>query len=394
MEGILTKKEWIRIAKEYRTPLYLFDCGLLKARTEKIRKAIGGDTGLCYAMKANPFLTGEMAEWTDRIEVCSPGEMHICIRKEIDPSRILLSGVNKTKQDIEEAMAYGVRHFTAESRLHMHLLDLVSRERKTSILVYLRLSSGNQFGMDLTDMTEIVKNRENFPFCALRGIHYFAGTQKKMGRHQEKDFQKILSALETLKEQAGFDAEEIEYGPGFYFPYFEEEEPDDLNCVSRLAEVIHGAAGGRKVTVEMGRYFAAECGYYLTSVCDAKTNDGNHFLIIDGGIHHVNYFGGMMGLKVPHLQHIKPFESVDSAAEPENTCICGSLCTTADVIIRSLPLVSPAPGDLLLFENAGAYSCTESSALFLSRDLPKVLMKKDGRLWTVRDAVPTYGLNC
>ena len=78
-------EELIRLGSKYKTPLYIFDCDSLKARVDAIREKLGPEVSLCYAMKANPFLTAEMARLTDRIEVCSPGEMKICIREEISP---------------------------------------------------------------------------------------------------------------------------------------------------------------------------------------------------------------------------------------------------------------------------------------------------------------------
>ncbi len=391
-------EELIRLGSKYQTPLYVFDCDSLKARVDVIREKLGPDISLCYAMKANPFLTGEMAVLTDRIEVCSPGEMKICIREGICPQKILLSGVQKAKEDVLEALEYGVRTFTAESVLQMQLLDEVSREQKVHICVYPRLTAGSQFGMDFSDLAEIIHVRDKYEFCEIRGIHYFAGTQRKSPRHQDKDFRKIQEALKTLKEKENYEPEELEYGPGLYFPYFEGEEEDDLSSVDELREILEQNGGGVKITVEMGRYFAAECGYYLTSVCDAKTNDGSRYLILDGGIHHLNYFGGMMGLKVPHFMHL-PWngttwgEPACCRADLQEYCLCGSLCTTADVIVRAALLKDPAPGDLLIFRNTGAYSVTESNALFLSRNLPKVVMAKKGRSWMEREDFGTYGLN-
>ena len=34
----------------------------------------------------------------------------------------------------------------------------------------------------------------------------------------------------------------------------------------------------------MGRYFAAPCGYYITRIDDIKNNDGENFIIVDGGM--------------------------------------------------------------------------------------------------------------
>ena len=51
----------------------------------------------------------------------------------------------------------------------------------------------------------------------------------------------------------------------------------------------------------------------------------------------------------------------------------GSLCTVNDILVKNLPLRSARTGDVLVFENTGAYSVTEGMSLFLCRDLPKIL---------------------
>ena len=73
--------------------------------------------------------------------------------------------------------------------------------------------------------------------------------------------------------------------------------------------------------------------------------------------------------------------------------LCGSLCTTNDVLVRSISLTGLQPGDLLVFENAGAYSVTEGLGLFLSRDLPQIVLWQNGAPQLVRGFTPTHPLN-
>ena len=95
------KKEQLEYAAaRYGTPLYIFNMDILKKQAERLKQALGDETGLCYAMKANPFLTKDMAEYVDRIEVCSMGEFEICRRMEIPPEKLFISGVLKKKEDI------------------------------------------------------------------------------------------------------------------------------------------------------------------------------------------------------------------------------------------------------------------------------------------------------
>lgn len=85
------------IAK-YGTPLYVFNIDEMQKSVELFRQKLQGSADICFAMKANPFLTKQMAEVVDRIEVCSMGEFEICRKLGIDAKKILISGVLKKKK--------------------------------------------------------------------------------------------------------------------------------------------------------------------------------------------------------------------------------------------------------------------------------------------------------
>ena len=110
--------------RKYGTPLYVFDLDILKEQTERIRAGFGPEINLCYAMKANPFLTGYMAQWSDRIEVCSMGEFRICRKLQVPPEKLFISGVMKKRDDIREILAYcGNRcAYTVESHCISNIL--------------------------------------------------------------------------------------------------------------------------------------------------------------------------------------------------------------------------------------------------------------------------------
>ena len=73
--------------------------------------------------------------------------------------------------------------------------------------------------------------------------------------------------------------------------------------------------------------------------------------------------------------------------------ICGSLCSTNDILIRKYHK-GLSEGDLISFENIGAYSVTEGINLFLSRTLPCVLLRKKKYDYEVqREYVESYILN-
>ena len=101
----MTREEiLIRGAEKYGTPLYIFDIDQAAKQVRSFREILGENTGLCFAMKANPFLVKQMAGLTDRIEVCSMGEFYICREIGIPGEKVFISGVVKKKEDIRQIL--------------------------------------------------------------------------------------------------------------------------------------------------------------------------------------------------------------------------------------------------------------------------------------------------
>ena len=375
-------------AEKFGTPSYLFDLDRLARRMETLKKALGSRAELCYAMKANPFLTGALRDLADRFEVCSPGEYDICRRLDIPEEKLVISGVNKSPEDTARMMDDCPRmgRYTAESPAQLELLHQCASRRKRKVPVLLRLTSGNQFGMDEEEVRQIVAERAKYPFLDIVGIQQYSGTQK----HSEKRLRRQLSRLDglisSLREESGFETRELEYGPGLPVFYFRDDEAfDEEAFLGEFASALADMAFQGHITLELGRSIAAECGYYLTAAADCKTNKGQHYVILDGGLHQMNYYGQSMAMRVPTVYRLRERDGEEALWN-----LCGSLCTVNDILVKQLPVKNLQPGYVFVFEKTGAYSVTEGMALFLSRDLPAVVSwsEKDGfRLLRERQSV-------
>ena len=389
----MNKQQLAAIAAQFGTPSFVFDESALACRMREIKRIVGERVHLCYSIKANPFLIPAMQNLVELLEVCSPGELEICEDLRVDPTTILFSGVNKTLADIEYAMDAGVIHFTAESPLHIRLLQQAAANRSQVYPVLLRLTAGTQFGMDENDLLHAIEHRADYPNLRFEGIHYFSGTQRaKIDKDQRRELAMLADFMDSLKADYGFETRKLEYGPGLYFPYFAHEDfSDTLAPIRELAPDLQEMAKRCELTVEMGRFFASECGHYLTTVVDTKTNRGANFAILDGGMHHVNYLGGMMGMRVPMITHI-PGEN-HTSDESADWSLCGSLCTTADILVRKIEMEGLVMEDVLAFHNIGAYSVTEGPALFLSRNMPRILLAGDDGVRLVRDTIHSSSIN-
>jgi diaminopimelate decarboxylase len=375
------------------TPSYIFDLDLFNKRVELVKKEFGEKVGICFSIKANPFLLGRLPESFEKIEVCSPGELTICEKTNTDMKKIIFSGVNKTPEDVERAMDDGVGTFTAESYLHLQLINQSAVKRGLTVPVLVRLTGGSQFGMDEKDVLDVIKNRADYSGIEIVGIHYFTGTQKRKAKAIEKELDYLAEFIGRVKDEFDFEIKRIEYGTGLAVDYFS-DEADELEAerLSAVAPKIRELAEIAEVTVEMGRFFAAPCGFYLTKIMDVKTNCDINYAIVDGGLNQLKYDGQIQGMQIPKIVHIK--ENDDFSGKKDAWTLCGSLCTTADVLARNVELDSLEIGDVLVFSRTGAYSAMEGMAVFLSREMPKISVysEKDG-LVVLRDLIYTDVFN-
>ena len=382
--------------RRLKTPCYVFDEKELKCRVGRIKDIISGWGGkTCFAIKANPFLIPYLLPVVDKFEVCSPGELEICRNHGVPGENILFSGVVKTKKDIQTALEYPADVITLESLTHWELLKECLEEcpNVSNVKIMPRLSSGAQFGMEEEQIFQIAKEQQDMENITLEGIHYFTGTQKK-GNKYVKEIEKAGHVIKEIEEKYKVRNLILEYGPGLAVPYFTGDDFESpFALIEQMKEFITEMKFPFRIDIELGRYMAASCGAYFTSIVDVKNADGRNYCLVDGGIHHVNYYGSNMAMRTPIIRHIQTADEYEDREEREYM-ICGSLCTFADVLARGITLHNPQIGDVLKFENIGAYSVTEGTYLFLSRDLPVIyLKKKDGKVIEIRKTISSYKIN-
>ena len=376
------------LAAEFGTPLYVFDTDALDRRTALVRAAFTDSVRLCYSIKANPFLTD--CAPMELLEVCSPGELSICAALRVLPERILYSGVNKTAQGIADALDYGVRTLTAESPLHLDRIEAEAARRGLTVDMLLRLTGGDQFGMDEAAVRALVENRARWPHVRMQGLHFFSGTQKKNKAAAERELAMLSAFADGLERDFGFAGRRLEYGAGLFADYFgADAAAREEQLLKDVAPFVRKAAERFSLTVEMGRFFAASCGYYLTSVADVKVSGGKNIAIVDGGSHQIQYDGLLLAPAPPPVTLL----SNDRPANGEWT-IFGSLCSRGDILARGVKLPALRLSDVLCFGQAGAYAATEGMALFLSRDLPAVaLFSQSGGAQLLRGHLSTHTFN-
>lgn len=389
----MNDNQLIKLLAGKETPFYAFDLDRLRRRIQALRKALPDHIHLCYAVKANTFILKEMSGLVERFEICSPGELRICQKLQLPPEKFVISGVYKDPSLMSRLISGQDRIgiYTVESRMQFSILHEAATAAKRKIPVLLRLTSGNQFGLDTTEIEEILADYKDSTYLEIRGIQYFSGTQKTSVKRLKKELAFLDLFLNSLRDKYDYQAKELEFGPGLPISYFEGESFDEECFLQQFSQLVDDMEFCGAITIELGRSIAASCGKYFTRIVDLKRNNGENYAIVDGGMHQLVYYGQFMAMKHPCVRQF-PCRAEGKAQEEWN--ICGSLCTANDILVKKIPLKNLQIGDVLIFENTGAYCITEGISLFLSRDLPEVvLIKENGTILTVRERVQTELLN-
>lgn len=373
MEG-MTKTE-----QEWGAPFYFFHENLFVRNLNLLRKCLGSEVGIAYAMKANPWLAPAAAETADYIEVSTDGELRLCRAYGIPGGKIILDGVLRTEDMIRDALDMGVRRFGVDSaeqaRQIVELCDeLCGAGRSGEIFteLLLRLGSSGRFGMDKEEAMRCFHICAKSRSARIVGIHYYPGTQRSEAGKLKRDLEYFRQSLNGLCELPGADISEIQFGCGIGFPYFIGESKEDyVAAVEEAARFVYELRRKYKVIYEVGRCVAASAGVYVTKVFQIKEREEKKTLFCLGGTNHLRYPGGMLGIRTPYIGDIcrTPLGSAS------NCIICGALCSEADVLARSAVVDEGVQrGDLLIFYGVGAYSATEAPNLFLTMEMPSILV--------------------
>lgn len=380
--------DYEKLIQEHGTPTYLYDIETLINRVNYLKSKFDERIHMVYAVKANTFIAKELENDVDRYEICSPGEFRICNKLSINRKKMVISGVYKDYETIDHMISSyeDIGKYTIESVSQYQLLKELTSKYKRNIHILIRLTSGNQFGVNEEEFLKILQDKSEF--ITVDGIEYFSGTQKHSIKKINREVDYLVEFLNRVETDLGITLKEVEFGPGLPIFYFQDDEFDEEEFLKEVNSTLHKLEG-KEISLEIGRSIAASCGTYLTKVVDMKTNKNGNFTIVDGGIHQLVYYGQTMAMRIPFFD-VLPKRN----GELKTYNLYGSLCTINDILVKNIMVSELKLGDVFLFKNVGAYSATEGISLFLSRDLPKVLIcSRDKKIRVVRDRIKTSEIN-
>lgn len=358
-------------AKRWSPPFYLLDGSQARKNIREIRSRMQGLANIAYTLKANPWLARSLTKEADYLTVCSEGELDLCRYAGVPADKIILDGVLRTDRFLSRAMSYGVSRYCVDSVEQMRQMAAIpAKGQKISVL--LRVSSGNRFGLSQAEVLmclDILKQNSNLDFT---GIQYYSGTQRKGAIQAERELNVLKRWLDLFEALPGGHFNEIQFGIGVGIPYFQGEPTLPYQeAFERYEQFVLEFGARYTLTLEIGRMIAASSGTYVTQVFGKKRREGRPILFCLGGTNHIQYPGGVLGIRTPKVETI----CANPSDETEPFSVYGSLCSEDDVLAQNCFLDSQiAPGDLLVFQCAGAYAPVLSQVMFLMMEMPYILV--------------------
>lgn len=385
-----TAAEWIASAGG-RTPLFVYDRGVIAAKLADLRAALPPEVGIHFAMKANPMpeLVAWMAGQVDGLDVASAGELRVALAAGADPAHISFAGPGKRDFELELAIGAGVtlniesaREFARAAAIGNRLGKRVRAAVRVNPPFDLKASGmrmgggAKPFGVDADKVPALLGEiaAEGADFS---GFHVFAGSQNLSAEAIIDAQRKTLDLVADLAEYADVPPPLVNLGGGFGLPYFPGDQPLDLAAVGRALGRVVAARdpilAETRFAVELGRYLVGESGVYLTRAIDRKMSQDEVFIITDGGLHHQLAASGNFGTVI---RRNYPLANASRFGAPnvENLNVVGCLCTPLDRLGDKVMLPPTEVGDILAVFMAGAYGLTASPTGFLSHDPPAEIL--------------------
>ena len=359
------------LAREHGTPLFVYSKQwMLDALAAYQRGFEGRDALICYAMKANSSLgvLRVFAEAGCGFDIVSGGELARVLAVGADPSKIIFSGVGKTRGEMRQALAAGIACFNVESEAELDVLNEVALAEDARAPISIRINpnvdpkthpyistglKGNKFGIAHDRAVEAYRHAARLPGLEVVGIDCHIGSQITEASPYLDACDRILDLVEAI-EAAGVPIHHLDFGGGLGIDYNGEVPPKaDALWQQLLARLDARGFGQRKLVIEPGRSLVGNAGVCVTEVLYTKPGEDKNFCIVDAA---------MNDLPRPAMyqafQKIVPLRIRAGGATTYD--VVGPVCESGDWIGRDRAL-NVVAGDLLAVLSAGAYCMSMAS---------------------------------
>ena len=359
-----------QLAEEFGTPLYIYSRATLERHWHAFDSALGDHPHLiCYAVKANSNIgiLNVMAKLGSGFDIVSQGELERVLAAGGDASKVVFSGVAKSRAEIMRALEVGIRCFNVESIAELHRINQIAGEMGKVAPISLRvnpdvdahthpyISTGlkeNKFGVSVDEAREVYKLAATLPHVKITGMDCHIGSQLTELQPFLDATDRLIRLMEQLKED-GITLKHLDLGGGLGVTYTDETPPHPSDYAAALLNKLKGYEN-LEIILEPGRAIAANAGILVAKVQYLKSNESRNFAITDTGMNDM--------IRPALYEAYMNIIEIDRTLEREKTIydVVGPVCETSDFLGKQRELAI-AEGDYIAQRSAGAYGASMSS---------------------------------
>lgn len=374
------------IAATFGTPLYVLDETTLRASAraylETLKDAYPGESLPLYACKANMSmgLVNLMAQAGMGLDVVSGGEIYTAAQAGFPMEKVLFNGNNKSPEEIEMAVHYGLGRISADNFRDLELIHQVAGIKGRKVDVLLRITPGiechthdyiktghsdSKFGFDLSQLGYAIdlimgKYAETIH---LRGLHAHIGSQIFEVKPYEDLVEIMLNIYYNIRENyEGLVLDDLDIGGGLGVAYTGQDDPPSVpDTIRRVTDRLVSYAQKLdyplpRLLLEPGRSMVATAGLTLYTVGSIKELPAmRKHIAVDGGM------GDNIRPALYQAQYTAVVANKIGKPVEETVNLVGKYCESGDVLIKGLPVPKVETGDVIAVFGTGAYNYTMSS---------------------------------
>lgn len=367
--------------KALPTPFYYYDVKLLQDTLDMVKNEAGKyGYHAHYAVKANanPRILSIIAENGLGADCVSGGEVKVALDAGFPADKIVFAGVGKADWEINLGLDNDIFCFNVESAVELEIIDELAAAKNKVASVALRINpevdahthakittgmKENKFGINLSQLGQVLDNLANLKNVKLIGIHFHIGSQIT----DMSAFRNLVIRVNEIQEDLearGIRIENVNFGGGLGIDYYHPNHlpiPAFDNYFAVFNKLLK-VRPGQQVHFEPGRSVVAQCGTLISKVLYVKEGETKKFAILDAG------FTELIRPAMYDAYH--RIENISSDEEVELYDVVGPICESSDVFGKDVELNKAHRGDLIALRSAGAYGEVMASQ-YNCRQLPK-----------------------
>lgn len=359
-----------QLAEQFGTPLYVYSRATLERHWHAFDSAFGKHPHLiCFAVKScsNIGVLNIMAKLGSGFDIVSQGELERVLAAGGDASKVVFSGVAKSREEIMRALEVGIRCFNVESVSELKHINQIAGEMGKIAPISLRvnpdvdahthpyISTGlkeNKFGVSVNEAREVYKLTSTLPNIKITGMDCHIGSQLTELQPFLDATDRLIVLMEQLKED-GITLKHLDLGGGLGVTYTDEAPPHPSDYANALLEKLKNYPE-LEIILEPGRAISANAGILVAKVQYLKSNESRNFAITDTGMNDM--------IRPALYEAYMNIVEIDRTLEREKAIydVVGPVCETSDFLGKQREL-SIAEGDYIAQCSAGAYGASMSS---------------------------------